>query len=337
MRLDRLTRLVPVLMLLVIPFANALAYDRATITNKTIFLAHVEVNYPGCKNDKFSVPAGTLNPDGSTITPGKATAPTKRGGCLISWISATLDGAGKSVSKYKSSGTGYSQFVIQGTQQDFRVYSDHELKAETASIEGKSPGFYITNNTRWPVSVSLAQVSCLYYGTLKPGESFNRHTGAVWFTINARISPDGKELLTDKDCIMPVAEIVGGILLAAATGGAGAFAALPAAGTAAAALAPLTMSTVMVVTGGAVLAAGTATATASAVMIGKALAATGEGSLKGQYAGPDWPFRCDQKPTYVITGGWGAPAGDTQGNFGIDPGTPLKISKTNGCGNGMMR
>lgn len=279
------------------------------------------------------------------MVPGRATAPTNRGGCLITSISASLNGAKYPVTTYSSSGTSYSQFIIQGGDGNYRVWSNHELAAENAkSREGKSPGFYIVNKAKWPVSVALEQVGCLYYGTVKPGEVFNRNTGAVWFTIKANIAADGKEPRKDWDCVKPVAIIVGGILISAATAGAASFAALPAAGagTAAAALAPIATSSAVIVAGAAVgggaAGGGAATGLAklTATQIGEALAPNGAGELKGQYAGPDWPFRCDQKPTYEITGGWGMPGTDKNGNYAVDPGTPLKITKTNTCGNSMM-
>jgi len=68
------------------------------------------------------------------------------------------------------------------------------------------------------------------------------------------------------------------------------------------------------------------------IEMGKELAATSEGSLKGQYAGPPYPFRCTHKPEYKITGGWGAPTKNEKGEPVIPPGTPLQIEKiANGC------
>ena len=322
---------------------NAYAYDKATIENRTTFPASVRVNYAACKADSFNVPAGTVQKN--TVNPGRATAPTRRGACLITSISASLNGAKYGVTTYTSSGTSYSNFIIQGGDGNYRVWSNHELAAENAkSREGKSPGFYITNKTKWPVAVALEQVGCLYYGTLKPGEVFNRDTGAVWFTIKANIQPDGKEPRKDWDCVKPVAIIVGGILISAATAGAATFAALPAAGagTAALALAPIATSSAVIVAGGAIggatVGGGAAGLTAkfTAEQIGSALAPNGAGELKGQYAGPDWPFRCDQKPTYEVRGGWGVTGKDKDGNYVVDSGTPLTIVKTNTCGNSMM-
>jgi len=80
----------------------------------------------------------------------------------------------------------------------------------------------------------------------------------------------------------------------------------------------------------------TAGAKRTAAEVGQDLDANSAAQLRGQYAGPDWPFRCDQKPTYEITGGWGLPGKDAAGNYAIDRGTAMKITKTNGCGNSMM-
>ncbi len=137
--------------------------------------------------------------------------------------------------------------------------------------------------------------------------------------------------------MLPVAAIVGSILLGALTAGVAA-AAAPAAGTAAAALAPLVTSTAVTVTGaalgGAAAAGGTSTLVSAA--LGAALKPNGQGQKKGQYAGPPWPFRCSVKPTYSLTGGWGKKTTDPQGNVIIPLGTPITITKTNTCGNSMM-
>jgi hypothetical protein len=190
-------------------------------------------------------------------------------------------------------------------------------------------------------------VGCLYYDTLKPGETFNRDTGAVWFTIKANIQADGKEPRMNWDCVKPVAAIVGTIIVGAATAGIATFVALPAgagvlaAGSAAAALAPIAISSALVVAGAAVGGAtGGATLAAAGKLtaeeLGAKLEPNSEAALRGQYAGPDWPFRCDKKPTYTITGGWGRTGQNAKGDLVIVPGTPLRVTKTNACGNSMM-
>jgi len=314
----------------VFSFSAQADYPAVNITNKTQFPVSGKVNYASafCKDDYF------------TVLPGKVWS-NSRGVCLITGIWANpIDG--KPITSYSSSGTSYSTFFVAPTQSDYRIWGDHEYARETSPHGGKSPGFHITNQTIWPVAIALEQAGCLYYGTIKPGQVFDRDTGGVWFTIKANIQADGKEPRTDWDCVKPVAIIVGGVLLAAATAGAASFVALPAAGTAAAALAPLTMSATMTVTGatlgGAVSGAvgGGALRKITAKEIGDALRPTGSGDWAGQYAGPEWPFRCDAKPTYVISGGWGRPIADKDGNMVLDAGVPLRLTKTNGCGNSMM-
>lgn len=319
----------------IVPSAPPLAYPLAKIRNRTIFPARGKITYLShlCKDDWFYAPAGVLQRDGS-IKEGFWQA-RSRGTCLIRRIDAHLEGAHRAVTSYGSrGGTSYSNFIIQGTQTDFRVWSDHELERENArSREGKSPGFYITNKTEWPISIALSQVGCLYYQTIQPGEVFKRNTGAVWFTISANIQPDGKEPRTDWDCVAPVAAVVGTTLLAAATGGIGVFLKVPAA---AAALAPIATSTAVTVSGAAV-AAGTVAATKSlAITIGVVVAKNGNTNLTGQYAGPEWPFRCDQMPTYEIVGGPPLPVRRADGGFTVDVGRPMRIIKVNECGNSMM-
>ena len=96
---------------------------------------------------------------------------------------------------------------------------------------GQSPGFQIQNKTDYPVLVTLEQVGCLYYGIVKPGEVFQRDTGAVWFTIKASMAPDLKEP-TVESCIrkpaMYAATVVVAGVTAAGTGGMGTALVVPA-------------------------------------------------------------------------------------------------------------
>src|SRR6185369_10654051 len=96
--------------------APALAYPLAKVRNRTIFPATGTVRYVShlCKDDWFYVPAGILQRDG-TIKEGFWQA-RKRGSCLIKRVEAQLRGAGRGVTSYTSSGTSYSNFIIQGTQ-----------------------------------------------------------------------------------------------------------------------------------------------------------------------------------------------------------------------------
>ena len=87
------------------------------------------------------------------------------------------------------------------------------------------PGFQIYNATDWPLTVSIGQVGPLYYALLNPNEVMERTTASVWYGLKVQPSPDGVCHITDKDVAMPIVEIVGSILLAAVTGGYGAFAA----------------------------------------------------------------------------------------------------------------
>lgn len=87
------------------------------------------------------------------------------------------------------------------------------------------PGFNIKNNTLWPLEISLRQIGPLYWGVTDPGKTFSRSTGAVWFTIQASVSLDGKEHITKWDAIWPIGAVVGAIAIGALTGGYGAFAA----------------------------------------------------------------------------------------------------------------
>jgi hypothetical protein len=319
--------------------APASAYDRATVYNRTNLSVSGTVYYAACRSDNFSVAGGAVTATGITQT--QVTMGTSRGACLITRISATV--GGKAAENYTSSGTSYSQFLVVSSGSGYRVVSTQQLAREAADATG-SPGFRVVNNTNYPVEVSLGQVSCLYYGVVAPGQAFDRTTGAVWFTLSAQQQMDMVERTTLSKCVLPVAAIVGSILIGALTAGVGAYiglgaaAAAPAVGSAAAALAPIVTSTAVTVSGaaigGALAAGGTGTLVSTA--LGNALKANGQGELKGQYAGPPWPFRCTVKPTYTITGGWGKTTRDTAGNVVIPLGTPISIAKTNTCGNGMM-
>lgn len=125
---------------------SALAYDRATIYNKALVPANVTVNYAACKHDSFQIPAATKN--GAA---GKATAPTRRGGCLITSITGSLVGKTYPIATYSSSGTGYSEFVIRyigGATLTYHIYSKQELSnqwndalvEQIGPDEGMGPG-----------------------------------------------------------------------------------------------------------------------------------------------------------------------------------------------------
>lgn len=311
------------------------AYDRVHINNYSTSKGVVVVEYAGCKTDVWNIEPAMVVRNG--IQPSSSHAPVSRGGCLVTQISARFGeyvtnsvrsnpfqppwvwkGNGSEVDSYRSSGTSYVNFsIVQRSDTRFRIMSDAEIQRENEDPKNKSPGFKIWNNTIWPLSIALSQVGCLYYDTIKPGQFFERNTGAVWFTIQANISKDGTETRTNWDCALPVVEVVGSIAFTALTGGVF--------GIAGVAIEETTFAA------GAY--AGAQVATASwLIEMGKELAATSEGSLKGQYAGPPYPFRCTHKPEYKITGGWGAPTKNEKGEPVIPPGTPLQIEKiANGC------
>lgn len=343
-RLHTVKRFLASLLLVAVPIigytAPASAYGRATVINRTNQPVSGTIHYASCRSDHFNIAAGTVAAN-SVITPAQTTISAYRGACLITSITANVNG--KIAKTYTSSGTGYETFIVAASDTGYKVDSLAGMEREAANAQG-SPGFSIVNNTNYPVEVSLNQVSCLYYGVTLPGQSFDRVTGAVWFTITAQQQMDTVEHTTFAKCALPVAAIVGSVLLGALTAGVGAYvglgaaAAAPAVGTAAAALAPIVTSTAVTVSGaalgGALASGGVSTVVANG--LGTALTGNGQGQLKGQYAGPPWPFRCTQKPTYSITGGWGKVTKDADGNAVIPLGTPIVIKKTNTCGNGMM-
>ena len=191
-----------------------------------------------------------------------------------------------------------------------------------------TPGFIIKNETIWPLQISLSQVGPLYFDVIPPGQTFTRDTGAVWFTVRASIFLDEKDRITDWDAVMPVAIIVGSVVIAAVTAGAAAYAGGPALVTAgmagisgvtglstASALATATAASALV---GAGFSASAALVIGGAVVgggIGAALSTSTQAALKeifkkdnssvssaGCYAGPPWPFRRDVTPLR-ITGG----------------------------------
>ena len=191
-----------------------------------------------------------------------------------------------------------------------------------------TPGFSIKNETIWPLQISLSQVGPLYFDVIQPGQTFTRDTGAVWFTVRASVFLDEKDRITDWDAVMPVAIIVGTVIIAAVTAGAAAYAggpALAAAGAAgvsgvtglssASALATATAASALV---GAGFSASAALVIGGVVVgggIGAALSASTQAALKeifkkenisvssaGCYAGPPWPFRREVTPLR-ITGG----------------------------------
>ena len=192
-------------------------YPQVTIVNKTKQTIKGTIKYLSvlglCKDDSY-----TVLPD-QTFTP-----IVNRGLCLLTEITGTSND-GKTVVAYKSSGTSYSRFGIV-TNPITEALEAHRVNGDGKPIDIQ-PGFIIKNKTKFPVEVSLNQVGCLYHGVILPNEQMERETGAVWFTLKYQLNLDGEPKIDDmKDCVLPVAEIVGQIALAAFTQGIGTSASL---------------------------------------------------------------------------------------------------------------
>ena len=183
-----------------------------------------------------------------------------------------------------------------------------------------SPGFRIKNCTQWPLTVSLDQVGPLYYGLVQPGEIFQRDTGAVWFTIKASISADNQCHITDWDCVMPIASIVGSVLFGAITGGTSAFLSVGTSIGASALVAGGAVSLSSIVVPSAV--AGGLTVGTAASALGKIFSSGCDTKKMGCYAGLPWPFR-ENMPEYSVVGGPIAYA--QEGKMVITPGPQLSI------------
>lgn len=262
--------------------SSSFAYERVHVTNYSTMGGLVTVHYVDhhlCSKDKFRIAGAKAVKNG--IQPAHAWPGSKRGACLVEKVGFHPDDRSKitEVDGYRSSGTAYHEFSIMvRSPSRVRIMSDHEVKAEKRNKETEkmSPGFKIHNKTHLNLTVSLDQLGCLYYQDLKPGETFDRTTGAVWFTIRAKVKSPKNELSTVK-CALPVALTVGRFMVMALN---------PA-------------------TAGISLEKFIATQVATQITqeelakLNKAMSAT----LFGQYAGPPYPFRCTHKPEYNITGG----------------------------------
>ncbi|MCF8179429.1 MAG: hypothetical protein K9J74_13040 [Sulfuritalea sp.] len=82
-----------------------------------------------------------------------------------------------------------------------------------------SPGFHIRNETNLIVDVSLEQVGPLYWGMVKPGQTWHKPTGAVWFSIKASYNIDGKEKYDTWDAVWPVVDVTASVIAGVMTGG----------------------------------------------------------------------------------------------------------------------
>jgi hypothetical protein len=348
-------------------------YPAVSIKNYAPFGLQVWVHYTlnTCATKWTHVTAAVTDSAGN-VTPGTILPQysTGRNLCLINRITVEGDRGTPStiqISPYFSTGTSYRQFLFLPeppesefgrTTKSWVLYSDNSAPSRPdQGTSGMSPGFAITNKTKWPVAVSLDQAGCLYYDVLQPNHSMNRTTGAVWFTITAKILPDGLPENDDLKCAIPIVQAVAAVIEAALTAGAFSFASLGAEAVQASVgpvLARVIPSSSVIQA--AATAAGKAALSNAISQIAKDLTANQSTRLYGQYAGPPWPFRCDQKPLYEIRDGWGGTgleliegatmAGrtitsvvpwDQVKNVWIDAGAPIKIVKINTCGNDMMR
>lgn len=308
-------------------------YPLARVKNNTEYTVSGEVQYV----------SGLCSDDSYRVAPGSTWTASSRGVCLIDDITGSTGGAiGKygestSITPYHASpATSYSGFQINAFSGSYRIFSADEWKKVSNTNQGKSPGFYFVNKTAWPLTYSLDQVGCLYHGIIPAGEGVKGvrrlDTGAVWFTLKVAIQPDGIDPVSNWDCVKPVAELVGDVALAAVTGG----------------------TTAVAKAGGKVIVkqvaieavkAGARKAIKSAAKkvikdlgkkeLGKLLSGAGSVELYGQYAGYEWPFRCDNMPEYHIVGG-PVPVRDEDGEVYLQRGTPFKVSKVNDCGDDMM-
>lgn len=308
-------------------------YPLARVTNNTPYTVSGEVQYVSafCKDDSY------------TVAPGATWTASSRGVCLIDDITGTMSGAvgeyGEStkITPYNASpATSYSGFQINAYSGSYRIFSEDEWNDVSDTKHGKSPGFYFVNKTAWPLTYSLDQVGCLHHGIIPTGQGeggvLKVDTGAVWFTMKIAIQPDGVDPVSNWDCVKPVAELVGDVAMAAVTGG----------GTAVAKAGGKVVVKQVVK---AVVKEGVKTAVKKAAKkvikdlakdeLGKLLTGAGSVELYGQYAGYEWPFRCDKMPEYHIIGGPQALRDET-GELYLERGVPFKVMKVNDCGDDMM-
>jgi hypothetical protein len=268
-----------------IGMGQALAYDNPVIYNHTKYDANITVEYASafCSDDKYEVPRGKEIK--SKFVPTSRSPDVGRDTCLITKVHLSMINGPSAATKpqfdYKSSGTSYHEFHILDRGNHYRVMSNHEVDAGKYEANG-TPGFHITNRSEFPVTVSLDQVGCLYHDVIKPGETWKKTTGAVWFTISANTSFDGEDDINElEDCVYPVIKAV---KFAAEFG-----AALAGCATCANAAIGDAENFAASLAGTALYNAITDNMTAK--------------KLPGQYAGPPYPFRCAEAPRYDIVGG----------------------------------
>jgi len=345
MMLDKFTRwLISFMgaMILALSASSAYAsYDRIILKNSTKYKIKAVAKYPGCSSDTWYQKAGKEVKNGIRGTVGRPK--DGRGFCLVSVLRIYGLPGGTITWKPASATADVHFYVFKKSNGKYEVTSARNLSEKRASKKTRkmSPGFRITNDSNWPLLVSLNQVGCLYYHTLKPGEVKVWNTGAVWFSINASLRLSGKKLSdleVAKDCVLPVAMVVGAAYSAAMA------AADPASGASA-------LSMFLAVP----KAVGVSNLKRIGINAAKAVYTSLDNglpenvtvaSVHGAYAGPPWPGRCTHMPEYKITGGLAGGNGDKEfqkiatsnGDTKslvkhlTNKSTPLKITKIkNGC------
>ncbi|CAM6100183.1 unnamed protein product [Calypogeia fissa] len=148
----------------------------------------------------------------------------------------------------------------------------------------------IANQTEIPLVYVISQVGPLYWGVIQPGERVTKITGRVWFTITC-YPYDGKNEPTTMEAVLGVLIPTAAALFIAITAGVAAAGAIPAAGTAAAALQPLVAGPAFVGIGAEVGAGGAATTaaiTAKNALIKSIERAYNKVEKTGHYANGDW-------------------------------------------------
>lgn len=217
--------------------------------------------------------------------------------------------------------------------KDFMCPISNPENFETPNME-KGPGFVIRNETDYPIDFSLEQVGPLYYGIIMPGKTITRHTGAVWFTQKAAVNITGQTQTDDWDCVKPVVQFTGSVILGALTAGTSS----AAAGAAGGSWLPATYAAISA-KASAVAAKSVKTLVIDGVKTAaQKLSENAMGQVveyihsdeyiyakkAGCYAGLPWPSTEPLKK-YKITGGPKLPCIDENGNIIFHKSTELKI------------
>ena len=303
-------------------------YPRASIKNNSPYPIVGSVEYASafCSND------------GYVVQPGETwTSPDDRGVCLITGISGASisppkNGEKTAVTSYSSTGTSYSQFQINAYGGQYRIFSDQEFE-NVSKGAGTGPGFKFINKTSWPIAWSLDQVGCLHHGIAQPMKDGVPGvdmvtTGAFWFTVRVNIQPDGKDPVQGSgDCVSQTAANIGkGLLNSLGSAGSAIYETVDA----------YTDVEEFSEDGfrNAFEISGNDISNFNTDLWQDYMYSAGSATLKGQFAGYDWPFRCDAMPEYEITGGPQIVRSGKKIFFA--EGETFKVTKINTCGDDMM-